>query len=142
MNIIFVGNKRIYKRGEKVKCLNCDKEMDNKSYCKMEEFYHCGDKEIYYQKVEHKKFVCKSCKIIYLDDEWKIPEKYNPTEKQKKTILFINNHLGMDIQPLTKHQCWLDIGKYFERAKKTPLYDDQCCIEMQEYYGMDASDFC
>ena len=93
MNIIFVGNKRIYKRGEKVKCPNCDKEMDNKSYCKMEEFYHCGDKEIYYQKVEHKKFVCKSCKIIYLDDEWKIPEKYNPTEKQKKTILFINNRL-------------------------------------------------
>ena len=67
-----------------MKCPNCDKEMDNKSYCKMEEFYHCGDKEIYYQKVEHKKFVCKSCKIIYLDDEWKIPEKYNPTKKTGK----------------------------------------------------------
>ena len=48
----------------------------------------------------------------------------------------------MDIQPLTKHQCWLDIGKYFERAKRTPLHDDQYYIDMQEYYGMDESDFC
>ena len=71
-----------------------------------------------------------------------IPEKYNPTEKQEKTILFINNHLGMDIQPLTKHQCWLDIGKYFERAKRTSLHDDQYYIDMQEYCGMDESDFC
>ena len=125
-----------------MKCPNCDKEMDNKTYCKMEDFYHWEDRETYYQKVEHEKFVCRSCEIKYLDGKWKIPEKYNPTEKQKKTILFINNRLGMDIQPLTKHQCWLDISKYFEKAKSTPLYDDQCCIEMQEYYGIDASDFC
>ena len=26
-----------------MKCLNCDKEMDDKSYCKMKEFYHYGD---------------------------------------------------------------------------------------------------
>ena len=125
-----------------MKCPNCDKEMDNKTYCKMEGFYHWEDEETYYQKVEHEKFVCKSCKITYLDGEWKIPEKYNPTEKQEKTILFINNHLGMYIQPLTKHQCWLDIGKYFERAKRTPLHDDQYYIDMQEYCGMDESDFC
>jgi len=48
----------------------------------------------------------------------------------------------MDIQPLTKHQCWLDIGKYFERAKRTPLHDDQYYIDAQQYYGMDESDFC
>ena len=47
----------------------------------------------------------------------------------------------MDIQPLTKHQCWLDIGKYFERAKRTPLHDDQYYIDAQQYYGMDESDF-
>ena len=109
-----------------MKCPNCDKEMDNKTYCKMEGFYHWEDEETYYHKVEHEKFVCKSCKITY----------------QEKTILFINNHLGMDIQPLTKHQCWLDIGRYFERAKRTPLHDDQYYIDMQEYCGMDESDFC
>lgn len=125
-----------------MKCPNCDREMDNKTHCKMEGFYHWEDEEIYYQKVEHEKFVCKSCKITYLDGKWKIPEKYNPTEKQEKTILFINNHLCMDIQPLTKHQCWLDIGKYFERAKRTPLHDDQYYIDMQECCGMDESDFC
>lgn len=127
---------------KKMKCPNCDKEMADKSYYKMEEFYHYDDEEFYYHKVEHEKFVCQSCKITYLDDKWKIPKKYNPTKKQKKTILFINNHLSMNIQPLTKHQCWLDIGKYFEKAKRTPLHDDQYYIDMQEYYGMDASDFC
>ena len=55
-----------------MKCPNCDQEMDNKTYCKMEGFYHWEDEEIYYQKVEHEKFVCKSCKITYLDGEWKI----------------------------------------------------------------------
>ena len=52
------------------------------------------------------------------NDTWNIPNKLLPTEKQKKTILFINNHLRMDLEALTKHQCWLDIGKYFDEAKK------------------------
>lgn len=104
-----------------MKCPNCDREMDNKTYCKMEGFYHWEDEETYYHKIEHEKFVCKLCKITYLDGEWKIPEKYNPTEKQEKTILFINNHLDMNIQPLTKHQCWLDISKYFEKSQENSI---------------------
>ena len=120
-------------------CPNCGKEMDDKSYCRLESFYHWEDEEIYYRNAEHEKFVCKSCKITYLDGNWKIPEKYNPTEKQKNTLLFINNHLGMDIKPLTKHQCWLDIGKYFEKAKKTPLYDEQYYLDIQEC--LDEQDF-
>ena len=109
--------------------------MKDKSYSKMEGFYHWEDEETYYQKVEHEKFVCKECKIICFDQEWIIPKKYRPTEKQEKTILFINNHLKMDIEPLTKHQCWIEINKYFDQAKNTPLYDDEYYLDMQEYYG-------
>lgn len=69
---------------KKMKCPNCDKEMADKSYCKMEEFYHYDDEEFYYHKVEHEKFVCQSCKITYLDDKWKIPKKYNPTKNRKR----------------------------------------------------------
>lgn len=121
-----------------MKCPNCYKEMDHKFFLKTEGFYDWEDQEIYYSENGHEKFVCKSCKITCLDDEWKIPKRYAPTEKQKKTLLFINNHLGMDIEPLTKYQCWLDIGKYFKKAKNT-LYDDQYYIDMQE--NMDVGDF-
>ena len=67
-----------------MKCPNCDQEMDNKTYCKMEGFYHWEDEEIYYQKVEHEKFVCKSCKITYLDGEWKIPKKIIQQKNRKR----------------------------------------------------------
>ena len=125
-----------------MKCPNCDKEMEDKRYTKLEPFYHWEDEEVYYQKNTHEKFLCKSCGISYTNDKWKIPQKYFPTEKQKKTILYINNHLGMNIQPLTKHQCWINIGEYFEKAKNTPLHDNQYYIDIQEYYGMSEGDFC
>lgn len=123
------------------KCPNCNKKMIDKSYTKMEEFYHWEDEAFYYQKVKHEKFVCEPCKIKYKDGKWKIPKKYLPTGKQIKTILFINNHLNMQIEPLTKYQCWCDIKKYFNEAKNTPLHDDQYYLDLQEYYGMDESDF-
>ena len=87
-------------------------------------------------------YTCRSCKITYDGDKWTIPKDKLPTEKQKKTILFINNHLNMDLEALTKHQCWLDIGKYFEEAKKTPLHTDEYYEDMQEYFGWCEGDFC
>lgn len=125
-----------------MKCPNCGKEMKDKSCSKMEKFYHWEDEEFYYRNNYHEKFICKDCKISFEDEKWNIPDKFQPTEKQMKTILFINNHLGMDLQTLTKHQCWLDIGKYFEEAKKTPLHSDEYYIDMQEYFGMYEGDFC
>jgi len=103
-----------------MKCPNCGKEMIDKSYSKRERFYHWEDEEFYYRDNYYEKFVCNDCKISFENDTWNIPNKLLPTEKQKKTILFINNHLSMDLKALTKHQCWLDIGKYFDKAKKTP----------------------
>ena len=121
---------------------NCGKEMIDKSYSKFEEFYHFEDEQYYYRNNYYEKFVCKDCKISFENDKWTIPSGLMPTEKQKRTVLFINNHLGMDIKALTKHQCWLDIGKYFDKAKSTPLYSDEEFIEMQDYFGMTEADFC
>ena len=101
-----------------MKCPNCGKEMVDKSYSKLEEFYHWNDEEYYYKNNYYEKFVCNDCNISFEDDKWNIPNNLMPTEKQKKTILFINNHLRMDLEALTKHQCWLDIGKYFDEAKQ------------------------
>ena len=95
-----------------MKCPNCDKEMDNKTYCKMEAFYHWEDEETYYHKVEHKKFVCKSCKITYLDGEWKIPEKYDPTEKQEKTILFIHTIILLHINIILVIMQWSSFSSF------------------------------
>lgn len=125
-----------------MKCPNCEKEMTDKSYSKLEEFYHWEDEDYYYRKNYYEKFICKDCKISFENNKWHIPNNLIPTEKQKKTILFINNHLKMNLEALTKHQCWLDIGKYFDEAKKTPLYSDEDWINMQEYFGMCEGDFC
>ena len=125
-----------------MKCPNCGKEMIDKSYSKLEEFYHWEDEDYYYRKNYYGKFVCNDCKISFEDDKWNIPNNLMPTEKQKKTILFINNHLGMDLEALTKHQCWSDIGKYFDEAKKKPLYSDEDLLYMQEYFGLCEGDFC
>lgn len=125
-----------------MKCPNCGKEMVDKSYSKLEEFYHWEDEEYYYKNNYYEKFVCNDCNISFEDDKWHITNNLMPTEKQKKTILFINNRLRMDLEALTKHQCWLDIGKYFDEAKNTPLYSDEDWIDMQEYFGMCEGDFC
>ena len=125
-----------------MKCPNCENEMIDKSRFKKERFYHWEDEEFYYRDIYYEKFVCNDCKISFEDDKWNIPNKLLPTEKQKKTILFINNHLGMNLEASTKHQCWLDIGKYFEEAKNTPLYTSKYYEDLQEYFGFCEADFC
>lgn len=120
---------------------------------------NCGKKMIYKHGTGHhidfsgtaedweleycwEEYKCKSCKITYDGNHWTIPRDKLPTEKQKKTILFINNHLNMDLVALTKHQCWLDISKYFNQAKNTPLHTDEYYEDMQEYFGWCEGDFC
>lgn len=125
-----------------MKCPNCENEMIDKSRFKKERFYHWEDEEFYYRDIYYENFVCSDCKISFEDDTWNIPNKLLPTEKQKNTILFINNHLSMNLEALTKHQCWLDIGKYFEEAKKTPLYTNDYYEDLQEYFGFCKGDFC
>ena len=75
-------------------------------------------------EVKHEYFSCATCGITYIDGAWNIPQKYQPTEKQKRTIDYINNRLGKNIKALTKHQCWVDIGKYLKRANNVYLYMD------------------
>lgn len=124
-----------------MKCPNCGKEMIDKSYSKMERFYHWEDEEFYYRDNYYEKFVCNDCKISFENDTWNIPSKFLPTKKQIKTILFINNHLDMDLKALTKHQCWLDIGKYFDEAKRASLHSSEYYENLQEYFGMYEADF-
>ncbi|WP_213033655.1 hypothetical protein, partial [Acinetobacter baumannii] len=53
----------------------------------------------------HEEYYCKTCKIRYRYRKWEIPKKIErPTEKQVKTILFINNKCGLDLEYITKKQ--------------------------------------
>lgn len=125
-----------------MKCPNCDKEMKytDKGYWGYS--FSTGYEPDYPDYFRRDIYSCKDCKIKNVNDKWEIPKKYLPTEKQEKTILFINNHLRMDLKALTKHQCWLDIGKYFDKAKKTPLHLSEYYEDMQEYFGFCEGDFC
>ena len=100
-----------------MKCPNCDTEMKyvNKGYWGYP--FSTGPEPDYPDWYPKDIYSCKTCKIKKINDTWEIPKKYEPTEKQKSTILFINNRLHIDLEALTKHQCWLDINKYFNKAK-------------------------
>jgi reverse gyrase len=124
-------------------CPNCGKEMKY-SYREWEEWtlahWDCDHGDYKYEE----KYNCPSCRIKNVNNEWIVPKKYLPTEKQIKTILFINNHLQMHLEAITKHQCWIDIGKYFKEAQETPLpeyEDDEYCQDLQDYFGYTEADF-
>lgn len=124
-----------------MKCPNCGKEMkhEHKIGHHIDFSGTAEDWELEYCREEYS---CKACKITYDGNTWNIPNKYKPTDKQIKTILFINNHLNLDLETLTKHQCWIDIGKYFEEAKNTLLHSNEYYEDMQEYFGLCEGDFC
>ena len=86
-------------------------------------------------------YSCRVCKIKKVNGKWIIPQKLLPTDRQIKTILFINNHLNMELEALTKHQCWLDIGKYFNTAKNTPLPPCEIWGDMYDLDYMNEADF-
>lgn len=125
-----------------MKCPNCDKEMKYKDKGYWGYPFSTGVEPDYPDWFRQDVYTCKECKIKKVNDEWTIPKKYLPTDKQVKTILYINNHLRMDLEALTKHQCWLDIGKYFDKAKKMPLHSSEYYEDLQEYFGFCEGDFC
>lgn len=115
-------------------CPNCGCEMQH-SYKEWWAYpFTTGDVPDYPNLFSHDEYACKKCNIKNINGKWDIPKRFLPTERQKNTILFINNHLDMYLEAITKHQCWIDIGKYFEKAKKTPLHIDGWREEIQEYF--------
>lgn len=117
-------------------CPNCNLEMQHK----YDEWYghpfSTGPEDDYPTLMYIDEYHCKMCRIKNINGKWHIPESMKPTEKQIKTILFINNHLQMDLGMLTKNQCWLAINRYFEKAKRTPLPCSPICDDsLYEYYN-------
>lgn len=121
-------------------CPNCNKAMKEKEYFTLDFGYGMVGEEVYNRDVSYK---CSSCKITYKNDKWIIPDEFKPTEKQEKTLLFINNRLGTYFEPITKHQCWEIINNNFEKAKDVIVrrwYEgitDEDCDDL----GLDASMF-
>lgn len=127
-------------------CPNCGKKM-NYEIGTGRHIDFSGTAEDYQLEYSWEGYGCGECKIVYDGVQWKVPDNMLPTEKQKKAILFINNRLDMDLEAVTKHQCWVDIGKYFSEAKHTPIADNQYneddfYEELQDTCGMDVGDFC
>lgn len=124
-----------------MKCPGCGREMDYK----IEDARHIdfsGTAEDEELEFTIETYTCRHCKITNENGTWNISENKQPTEKQKNTILFINSRLGMDLEAVTKRQCWMDTKKYFEKAKETPKYSEDEYLDMQEYFGFSEGDFC
>lgn len=122
-------------------CPNCNKVMKEKEYFALDFGYGMAGEEVYNRNIE---FKCSSCKIMYENDKWIIPDKLQPTEKQKKTLSFINNRLGTDFEPITKHQCWNIINENLNKANNvkpsvwySEITDEDCYV-----LGLDESMFC
>ena len=99
-----------------MKCPNCGKEMTDRSYSKLEEFYHWKDDEYYYKRNHYEKFVCRDCKISIVNDKWNIPDNLRATEKQVEACNFICRILNIEPPPLTKRAVWHFIHDHIEEA--------------------------
>ena len=122
-----------------MKCPNCDNQMKHKIETRqILDLSGTADYDEYYDVDVYK---CPACKITNDDGKWKIPLKWQPTEKQIKTILFINNRLRADFKPVTKRQCWKIINDNFESAKKIPRSYYEITDEDCDALGLDASMF-
>lgn len=96
-------------------CPNCGKEMKSID----RRFVGFGD-EPDYDLSEHIGDECRKCRIKYdeCSHSWILPDSLKPTEKQTKTVLFIQNRLNVRAGNLvTKQQHCEFIGKYFDEAK-------------------------
>lgn len=118
------------KENKIVICPNCGKQMEDKSYSKLEPFYHWEDECTYYAKNYYEKFVCKDCKISLIDDEWKIPTNLEATEKQINACKFVSNMLRVESPPPVKHAMWKFLKDNLNKA-----------IELKNYqYNMQGYD--
>lgn len=105
-------------------CPNCNRFMKDKSYW----YYGFGDWDMDYPTELHEEYVCQHCKIKYVNGKWIIPDRFIATEKQQKTMLFINSVLHIEIPPPTKIKAWSYISKYFDEAKlaKEQQFEQWC----------------
>ena len=109
-------------------CPNCNKEMDDLSYF-VEDVYGFGDEPDYSTCTKKEKFHCKKCSITVDDGVWKIPQHFNrASDKQIKTVEWINRVLGTDCVPLLKGQCWRFIAEHMAEATEASER------EREEYY--------
>ena len=102
-------------------CPNCNKEMKNRSFhctefknnfTTFEDWNNSGSSS--YLNEEH---ICICCGIVYTNGVFKIPANIDKaTEKQIKTVLFINNQLGAKFKPIFKKQCSNIISRYLNKA--------------------------
>ena len=110
-------------------CPNCGNPITMTEYYKR--FYHWEDERHYYYLAT--KGECTKCHIQRDDGEWIIPEDLLPTEKQKKTVMFIRNRLNIPYgeEGITKHTYWEFINRYFDKAKtlhnEQGYFDDGIC---------------
>ena len=98
-------------------CPNCGNEM-KPIYCRYVGFGDEPDYDLY----EHTGDECRKCRIKYDNhyNSWILPDSLKPTEKQIKTVLFIQNRLNIRADNLvTKKQYCEFIGKHFDEAKNT-----------------------
>lgn len=98
-------------------CPNCKREMifsDGIGH----HIDFSGTADDYELEYYWKKYSCERCAISYDGESWDVPKDLLPSVKQKRTILFINNRLDKDLKAITRHQCWVDINRYFEKARR------------------------
>ena len=120
-----------------MKCPYCDEEMEYKDKGYWGYPFSTGIEPDYPDWICNDIYTCKKCNIKNTNGEWKIPKKYNrPTDKQIKTLLFINNRLGTDYEPLLKVQCWRIINKNLQDAIAYKQVHERCCAEdFRDWYG-------
>jgi hypothetical protein len=109
-----------------MKCPNCSKEMENKSYW----YYGLGDWDMDYPATYHEEHLCADCDIKYVNGKWDIPNKFErATDKQIKCVRFICKELGINYEPLLKRKTWKFIHKYLEAAKISKRTSVECWCE-------------
>ena len=119
-------------------CPNCGSPMvEAKDF---RSFYHWEDECTYYKLIDISK--CNRCGITNEDGKWVIPESLKPTQKQERTVVFIESRLDVYYDPEVKlrRNCSEFIAKYFEKAKNEPIYS-QLTEEDCDYIGLDESMF-
>lgn len=87
------------------------------------------------------RYTCANCMIINESGKWLIPDSKKPTDKQLRTLMFIENRTGRTCRGLTKRQCQLFIGKWFDVAKGIKSYRQIFDEEDAEALGLSEADF-
>ena len=113
-----------------MKCCNCGNEMEVKLRPKVSWDDEYEEWDLYHGEY----YDCPKCKITFDDawgddpekvKQWYIPDEYLPSEKQKRTVIFIYNRLKLNRnekeEGYTRYTYWKFINKYFEEAKKIKI---------------------